>query len=110
MNNIYLLYGEEKYDLNKFIEDIKKKFERLEVGVNLFNLNLENIDELETILDTVTFFGSSKLIIIQNTKLKFDIDIVLANINTDNTILIVEDTVDKRTSEFKKMDAKQIVN
>ena len=36
MSNIYLLYGEEKYDLNQRVEKIKREFQNLELGVNLF--------------------------------------------------------------------------
>ena len=56
MSNIYLLYGEEKYDLNARVEKIKKEFSNLEVGVNLFYINLDNVDELESVLQGVTFF------------------------------------------------------
>ena len=40
---IYLFYGEEKYELYKEVEKIKKSFESLEVGVNFFNITKENI-------------------------------------------------------------------
>ena len=41
---IYLLYGEEKYDLNLKIEKVKKEFDNLEIGLNLFYLDKENIE------------------------------------------------------------------
>lgn len=120
MNNIYLLYGEEKYDLEQKVEKIKKEFEKLEVGLNLFYITKDNIDELASCLQGVTFFGSSKLIIIKDTKLKFNIEL-LKNLDEDIKVIIIEDTVDKRTSdyktinkiaeciEYKYMEAKQIV-
>ena len=46
-NNIYLLYGEEKYDLNRKLESIKKGFDKLENGVNLFYITKDNIDDTE---------------------------------------------------------------
>ena len=49
-SNIYLLYGEEKYDLEKKLSSIKKQFDKLENGVNLFYITKDNIDELENIL------------------------------------------------------------
>lgn len=97
---VYLLYGEEKYDLNIKLEKIKKEFGSLEVGLNLFNLDKENVDDLKNLLEGVTFFGSSKLIIIKDTKLKFDINL-LKNIDEDVTVVIIEDSVDKRTSDYK---------
>ena len=34
MSNIYLLYGEEKYDINQKIEKIKRSFENLITKIN----------------------------------------------------------------------------
>ncbi|MDF2866500.1 MAG: polymerase delta subunit [Clostridia bacterium] len=98
---VYMLYGEEKYDLYKFVEGIKSKFDRLEVGVNLFNITKENINELEFIANSITFFGENKLIIIKDTNLKFDVSKMLSNCSKDDFYLIIEDNVDKRTSEYK---------
>lgn len=102
MSNIYLLYGEEKYDINQKIEKIKKEFLSLEVGVNLFYVNSDNIDELDSITQGVTFFGSEKLIIIKNTNLKFNVNI-LKNLEEDIKVVIVEDNVDKRLTEYKTL-------
>lgn len=109
MANIYLLYGEEKYDLNSKVEKIKKDFSNLEVGVNLFYVNLDNLDELENITQSVTFFGSEKLIIIKDTKLKFNVDL-LKDIDPDIKVIIIEDSVDKRTSEYKTLSKIAEVN
>lgn len=102
MSNIYLLYGEEKYDLNQKVEKIKKEFSNLQVGVNLFYVNADNIDELDSITQGVTFFGSEKLIIIKNTNLKFNVDI-LKNLDEDIRVIIIEDSVDKRLAEYKTL-------
>ena len=50
-SNIYLLYGEEKYDLEKKLSSIKKQFDKLENGVNLFYITKDNIDELVRVLE-----------------------------------------------------------
>ena len=55
MSNIYLLYGEEKYDLDQRVEKIKKEFQNLEIGVNLFYITNDNLDELESVTQGVTF-------------------------------------------------------
>lgn len=102
MSNIYLFYGEEKYDINQRVEKIKKEFSNLEVGVNLFYINLGNIDELESITQGVSFFGSEKLIIIRNTNLKFNVNI-LKDIDKDIKVIIIEDSIDKRLSEYKTL-------
>lgn len=120
MANIYLFYGEEKYDLEQRVEKIKKEFDNLEIGLNLFYITKDNLDELSSCLQGVTFFGSSKLIIIKDTKLKFNIEL-LKDLDEDIKIIIIEDSVDKRISEykflsknaecveFKYMDEKQMV-
>lgn len=97
---IYLLYGEEKYDLNQKLEKIKKGFSNLEVGLNLFNLDKDNIDELKSLVYGVTFFGTEKLIIIRDTKLKFNLDL-LKDLDSDITVVIIEESVDKRTADYK---------
>jgi len=102
MANIFLFYGEEKYDLEQRVEKIKKEFVNLEVGLNLFYINKDNIDELPSIIQGVTFFGSEKLIIIKDTNLKFNVDL-LQNLDEDIKIVIIEDSVDKRISEYKKL-------
>ena len=102
MANIFLFYGEEKYDLEQRVEKIKKEFVNLDVGLNLFYINKDNIDELPSIIQGVTFFGSEKLIIIKDTNLKFNVDL-LQNLDEDIKIVIIEDSVDKRISEYKKL-------
>ncbi len=109
MANIYLLYGDEKYDLNNEVEKIKKGFSNLEVGVNLFYVNADNVDELENITQGVTFLGSEKLIIIKDTKLKFNVEL-LKDLDPDIKVVIIEDSVDKRTSEYKTLSKIAQVN
>ena len=100
--NIYLLYGEEKFDLERKKSSIKKGFEKLENGVNLFYITKDNIDELKNILSEVTFFGSDKLVIIKDTSLKFNIDL-LDEIDEDTVVVIVEESIDKRLTTYKKL-------
>ena len=99
-NNIYLLYGEEKYDLNRKLESIKKGFDKLENGVNLFYITKENIDTLKDVLTEVTFFGSHKLVIIKDTNLKFDVEL-LKDVDSEIVVVITEESVDKRTASYK---------
>lgn len=98
---IYLIYGEEKYDLYKFIDKIKSSFSDLQIGINLFYISKENLNELENISNTVSFLDTNKLIIIKNTELKLDIKFLKDQINSEDIYIIVEDNVDKRTVEYK---------
>lgn len=100
VSGVYLFYGEEEYDISRYIEKIKKCFENLEVGVNLYILDKSNIDMLSDLCDLVSFFGTKKLILVRGTGLKFNVNI-LDNINEDTTVIIEEKSVDKRTSEWK---------
>ena len=99
-NNIYLLYGEEKYDLNKEVGKIKKRFDSLELGINFFNINKENIEKLEEIIESTTFFGNDKLIIIKDTNLKFNVDL-LKDLDKNIVVVIIEDSIDKRLTSYK---------
>jgi len=97
---VFLFYGEENYEISRYVEKIKKCFDNLEVGVNLYILDKTNIDMLSDLCDLVSFFGSKKLIIVRDTGLKFNVNI-LDNINEDTTVIIEEKSIDKRTSEWK---------
>jgi len=103
ISGVYLFYGEEEYDVSRYIEKIKKCFDNLEVGVNLYILDKTNIEMLSDLCDLVSFFGSKKLIIVKDTGLKFNVN-MLDNINEDTTIVIEEKSVDKRTSEWKYLN------
>ena len=103
MSNIYLLYGEERYDLELQVEKLKKGYDKLEIGLNYFIINKENIDELKDILQGITFFGTGKLIVIKDTGLKFNVEL-LNDIDEDTTVIIIEgESIDKRISEYKKL-------
>lgn len=101
--NIYLFYGQEKYDIEKAVQNIKKKFDNLTDGINLFYVNSDNIDKLNSICQNVTFFGDQKLVVIKDTKLKFDFDKMCESMSDGTTVVIVESDIDKRTSEYKKI-------
>ena len=102
MSNIYLLYGEEKYDLELRLQKIKKEYDNLSEGINLYYITNDNIDELPSLLQGVTFFGTEKLIIIKDTKLKFNVEL-LKDIDKDITIVVIEESVDKRTTDYKTL-------
>ncbi len=105
ISGVYLFYGEEEYDISRYIEKIKKCFDKLEIGVNFYILDKSNIDMLYDLCDLVSFLGSKKLIIVKDTGLKFNVNL-LDNINEDTTIIIDEKNIDKRTSEWKYLSKK----
>ena len=98
---IHFIYGDEKYDLYKFVDEVKKKFDNLELGINYFNITTNNLNELDSIYETVTFFSSNKLVIIKDTKLKFDVNKLIEKSDDQDVYIIIEDSLDKRTTEYK---------
>ena len=100
-HGVYLLYGTEQYDVENYVEKIKKCFSNLEAGVNFFMLDKTNVDKLEDYCESVSFFGLEKLIVIRNTGLKFNKSVLENITNPELVIVITEESVDKRTSEYK---------
>ena len=108
LKGIYLLYGDETYDVENYIEKMKKCFSNLELGVNFFILDKTSVDTLADICDSVSFFGLEKFVVIKNTGLKFNKE-VLENINNPELVIaITEESVDKRTSEYKYLTKKAV--
>ena len=71
---IYLIYGEEKYLVNKRLEEIKDEYESkyapLTLGLNYILLNnMDSIDELITEIEMPAFGYENKLIIIRGCNL-----------------------------------------
>ena len=106
LHGIYLLYGTETYDVESYVEKMKKCFTNLEAGVNFFVLDKTSIDSLGDICDSVSFFGLEKLVVIKNTGLKFSKEIFENINNPELVIIITEESVDKRTSEYKYLTKK----
>ena len=73
---MYLLYGTEKYDIENYVEKMKKCYSNLSYGVNYFVLDKSNIESLVDLCDSVSFFGLDKLIVIKDTGLKFNKEIL----------------------------------
>ncbi len=106
LHGIYLLYGTETYDVENYVEKMKKCYTNLEAGVNFFVLDKTSIDSLADICDSVSFFGLEKLVVIKNIGLKFNKDIFENINNPELVIIITEESVDKRTSEYKYLAKK----
>ena len=100
---LYLMYGEEKYELYHAIDLIKKKFGTLDKGVNFLTFDKNNIDELEEFLTTVSFFGGKKLAIVKGMNFKFDPDTIIENADENTIVCIIEDGIDKRLTAYKKI-------
>ncbi|MBR5227839.1 MAG: DNA polymerase III subunit delta [Clostridia bacterium] len=103
LHNIYLFFGEDVYEIERHLEKIKKSFSNLQLGVNFFQLDKSNLQELPDIVTSFTFFGEDKLVVIKDTKLKINLDVLESVENTKTICVIIEPSVDKRTLEFKKL-------
>lgn len=103
ISGIYFFYGDEEYDIERYVDKIKKSFIKLEKGVNFFEIDKNNIKDLEDACEGVSFFGEEKLILIKNTELKFNLDTLSSSSNDKLLIVITEKEIDKRTANFKAL-------
>ena len=69
LNELYLLYGEEKFLLESCVKLIKKIFGEKILGINYILLDETNIDEIISDIETPAFGYEKKLIIAKNTGL-----------------------------------------
>lgn len=108
----YLLYGTEKYLINKEIEKIKVEHKFEDSDISSYDLNINHIEEVIEDASTISLFGSKKLIIIKNsfvfsTKkliLEQNTDILekyLANPNPDSILVFIMD--EGKIDERKKI-------
>ena len=66
---IYLLYGEDNYLKNKFLQKLKKDFGEIVNGINYVSIGEEDISEIIPNIETPAFGYDKKLIVAKNTKL-----------------------------------------
>lgn len=74
MENLYLLSGDDEYEKNKLVEELKKKFQPLQKGINYIQIEKENMHMLEQELTTYSFFNDPKLVIVKLDKKSNDDD------------------------------------
>ncbi len=107
---LYLLYGTEKYQIEKEIKKISKKFDKL----NITNYNLEE-DTISSIIDdckTISLFSDEKLIIVDNanvftpaSKQSESLEEYLKNPNESTTLIFI---VNKEKIDSRKKITKLI--
>ena len=69
LENIYLLYGEERFLLDNCVKKIKKIFGEMINGINYIQLDSNNIQEIISDIETPAFGYPTKLIIAKDTGL-----------------------------------------
>lgn len=69
LNNIYLLYGEERFLIDNCVKKINKLFGDVVNGINYIQIDDNNITEIIADIETPAFGYSQKLIIAKNTGL-----------------------------------------
>ena len=69
MNNLYLLYGEEKFLLESYLKKIIKNFGEIVEGINYIKIYENNIQELISNIETPAFGYEKKLIVVRDSKL-----------------------------------------
>lgn len=69
LQNIYLLYGEERYLLDNCLKRVKKLFGDMINGINYIQIDNNNVTEIISDIETPAFGYPKKLIIAKNTEL-----------------------------------------
>lgn len=69
LDNIYLLYGEERYLLDASVKKIKKLFGEMVNGINYIQIDADNVTQIIQDIETPAFGYSQKLIVAKDTGL-----------------------------------------
>ena len=121
---VYLLYGEDSYLKNNYLNKLKKQFGELVLGINYIQVDENNVQNIITDIETPSFGYDTKLIIVKNTKLftkknplaeKIS-DYLKDNEIEDVMIIFVEETAEKnalfntisKIGEVKEFGTKKI--
>ena len=115
----YLLYGSNKFLIDKEIEDIIKKNEIDSINISNYDLTIDSVKNIVEDANTISLFSENKLIIVDNAnifnrgKTIDDIELLEEYLNNsnDSTIMIFinhNDTVDgtKKITKFIKKNGK----
>ena len=104
MSNVYLLYGENDYLINKKIEEIKYKYNNYDIVS--YDMTIDNISSSVEDLSMNSLFSTDKIVIcyncvfLNNTKCDIDhkIDYLSEYLKnaSSNILILVTDTIDKR--------------
>lgn len=68
MEHLYLITGDDDYEKNKYLEQIKKEFGTLTKGINYIQIDKDNMWTLEQELSTYSFLCEDKLIVVKLSK------------------------------------------
>lgn len=100
---IYLLTGENDYEITDFVNSIKSGFDG---AVSYVDDNTVNID-IKELLTGQTLFSENKLIIFKNISKQSEVwhklPSYLEQIDKDMTIIIIENSPDKRKTSYKEI-------
>ena len=100
---VYLLYGEDNYLKNNYLNKLKKQFGELILGINYIQIDENNAQNIITDIETPAFGYAKKLIIAKNTKLFIKknslaekiSDYLKENKIEDVMLIFVEETAEK---------------
>lgn len=111
MSNVYLLYGENDYLINKKIEEIKDKYNNYDIVS--YDMTIDNISSSIEDLSMNSLFSTDKIVIcyncvfLNNAKCDIDhkIDYLSEYLNnaSSNILILVTDTIDKRKKIVKDL-------
>lgn len=65
MEHLYLISGDDEYEKNKYLDQIKHEFGNLTKGINYVQIDKDNMWTLEQELSTYSFLAEEKLIVVK---------------------------------------------
>ena len=115
--NLYLLYGEEKYLVKKYMENLKTAIVNEEMEMMNYDIFEGKAAEVNKIIDasmTLPFMSESRLVLVKESGLfssgkKDETEKMKNFLDSDletTTLVFVEDDVDKRNALFKAVNKK----
>lgn len=100
---IYFITGENDYEITDFVNSIKSSFDGV---INYIDESTDNID-LKELLIGRTLFSDNKLVVFKNISKQFEVwsklPDYLGQIDEEITVIIIEDSPDKRRAAYKEI-------
>ncbi len=106
------LTGENKFALNEKLKEIKNKFlkKNKTAQIQILNGSKIELEDLKIELSSLSLFSPERLIIIDQPSLiknfKEEVEQILVGLGSDLTLIILEDSLDKRSSYYKYLFSK----
>ena len=108
---IYIIYGEERFLVNYYSQEIKKAVNENNIIIDTFE-EAAPVDDIIMTADSLPFFGEKRVIFIQDSKLftsgrKVDsekMEVYFSKIPKETTLVFIESDIDRRSRIYKRAE------